>query len=161
MDKKEKKNSSFWNSLLIGVAGVALGIGAKFLVDEVISDLKEKENPKNRAQPNADEEKDNEKDKNDIKYFNLNENINRPIETKTGYIEYESFLCPISQEIMTDPVITPQGISYDRKNILDWLKRNKTCPITKSPLLAKDLITNYSLKNAIEEYLKRQDFKNY
>ena len=32
-----------------------------------------------------------------------------------------SFYCPISKQVMTDPVITPLGISYERSSIEEWL----------------------------------------
>jgi hypothetical protein len=70
--------------------------------------------------------------------------------------DYESFLCPICQEIMQDPVITPHGISYERKSILKWLEKNTKCPITKNPLRKEDLIVNYALKQAIDDYFKNQ-----
>ncbi|KAA6371328.1 MAG: hypothetical protein EZS28_033145, partial [Streblomastix strix] len=43
----------------------------------------------------------------------------------------EGFICPITQEIMVDPVIAEDGISYEREAIVDWLKVNKTSPITR------------------------------
>jgi hypothetical protein len=77
----------------------------------------------------------------------------------TEWSEYESFLCPITQEIMQDPVITPNGISYERKAVLNWLEKNNMCPITKKPLKKEDLITNYALKQAIDDYFKNQKNK--
>lgn len=32
---------------------------------------------------------------------------------------------------MVDPVIAEDGISYEREAIVDWLKVNKTSPITR------------------------------
>ncbi|PON50903.1 Coatomer beta subunit [Parasponia andersonii] len=47
------------------------------------------------------------------------------------------FLCPISLQLMRDPVTVSTGITYDRENIEHWLfSCNKsTCPVTKQPLL--------------------------
>jgi len=39
------------------------------------------------------------------------------------------FLCPITHELMTDPVIDPDGNSYERSAIVNWLKENSTSPI--------------------------------
>lgn len=52
----------------------------------------------------------------------------------------EEFLCPISQEIMKDPVIAADGHTYDRKNITKWLS-NKTGRC-KSPLNGNELRNN-------------------
>lgn len=41
-----------------------------------------------------------------------------------------SFLCPISQELMCDPVVCTDGHSYDRTNISRWLRTNGTSPKT-------------------------------
>jgi hypothetical protein len=32
----------------------------------------------------------------------------------------DDYLCPITQEIMLDPVITEDGETYERKAIQDW-----------------------------------------
>ncbi|CAN4099015.1 unnamed protein product [Withania somnifera] len=48
------------------------------------------------------------------------------------------FLCPISLQIMKDPVTTVTGITYDRDNIEQWLsmayENTTTCPVTKQVL---------------------------
>ncbi|KAG8043981.1 hypothetical protein GUJ93_ZPchr0458g22455 [Zizania palustris] len=44
------------------------------------------------------------------------------------------FLCPISLQIMCDPVILPTGITYDRDGIERWLLSAGTCPLTKQPV---------------------------
>jgi hypothetical protein len=65
-----------------------------------------------------------------------------------------AFTCPISLEIMVDPVITKQGYSFERTAILNWLRTNKTCPLTREPLEQKDLVPNLALKRDIEERRK-------
>ena len=37
--------------------------------------------------------------------------------------EYEEFVCPISQLVMKDPVMTVDGHSYERLYITEWLRR--------------------------------------
>ncbi len=148
MEKNQQvqKKTGVLSSLLVGIAGIAIGFGAKFLADEYLfkKDKDEKEK--------VDEELN--------RYYNIDSSNEKTFKTDEGYDEYESFLCPIGQEIMNDPVITPKGITYERNNILNWLKKSQICPITKTPLNESDLIKNYSLKNAIMEYIKKQDFKN-
>ena len=73
--------------------------------------------------------------------------------------ENEHYICPIGLTIMKDPVITPNGISFERVNIVNWLEKNNYCPITKKPLSVKDLIPNRSLKSAIDNYIK-ENIKN-
>ena len=62
---------------------------------------------------------------------------------------YPDIICPISKEIMKNPVITDNGISYERKDILKWLEKNKNCPITGEYLDSSLLISNIQLKNII------------
>lgn len=72
----------------------------------------------------------------------------------------ESFICPISQEMMSDPVMTKYGHLYERKYIEQWVTENGTCPMTNQKLGLGDLIPAYSVRNAIQEYKKmKQNIK--
>jgi hypothetical protein len=62
--------------------------------------------------------------------------------------------CPISQEIMQDPVCTPSGDTYERSEIVKWITSHHTCPFTRHPLQIKDLVPNKSLKNSIEGHIR-------
>ncbi len=62
------------------------------------------------------------------------------------------FRCPISHEIISDPVVAADGITYERKEIATWLTHHNTSPLTNIPLLNKTLIPNVNLRQAIEEY---------
>ena len=66
----------------------------------------------------------------------------------------ENFLCPITGEVMKDPVSDREGNTYERAAIEDWLRRNPTSPITRTPLDASSLAPNRALKNMIEEFLR-------
>jgi hypothetical protein len=58
-------------------------------------------------------------------------------------------ICPISFEIMTDPVICSDGHSYERVFIEEWLQESEVSPMTGAPLLNTTLIPNHSLKSLI------------
>lgn len=62
-----------------------------------------------------------------------------------------AFLCPITREIMKDPVIAADGYSYERRAIKQWLEQRGTSPITNLPLHNFNLVTNHSLRSAIHE----------
>lgn len=66
-----------------------------------------------------------------------------------------NFVCPITAEIMVDPVIDRDGNTYERTAIEEWLKRHGTSPITRRPLNFSDLTPNRVLKNAIDEARQR------
>ncbi|KAG4385945.1 hypothetical protein JHK82_034351 [Glycine max] len=64
------------------------------------------------------------------------------------------FLCPISLQLMRDPVTVCTGITYDRENIERWLFscKNNTCPVTKQCLLDHGLTPNHTLRRLIQSW---------
>lgn len=64
-----------------------------------------------------------------------------------------SFICSITGEIMSDPVSTTDGQTYERTAITQWLVDHNTSPNTRIILTNKTLTPNYALKSAIEEFL--------
>ncbi|CDY59599.1 hypothetical protein HID58_035248 [Brassica napus] len=64
------------------------------------------------------------------------------------------FLCPISLDIMKDPVIVSTGITYDRDSIEKWLFTGKknTCPVTKQVITETDLTPNHTLRRLIQSW---------
>jgi hypothetical protein len=51
-------------------------------------------------------------------------------------------MCPITLHTMHDPVITPDGITYDRWAITGWLEHNASEPSTRNPLTLSQLVPN-------------------
>ena len=66
----------------------------------------------------------------------------------------DEFLCPITLTLMRDPVIGPDGHSYERTAITQWLQTNPHSPLTRQPMTVQMLQSNYSLKTAIERYTR-------
>jgi Mg-chelatase subunit ChlD len=64
----------------------------------------------------------------------------------------ESFLCPISHQVMGDPYIDTDGNSYEKSAIMEWLATRQISPITRHPLLPSSLVPNRVLKTLIEEF---------
>jgi Mg-chelatase subunit ChlD len=64
----------------------------------------------------------------------------------------QNFLCPITQAVMTDPVIGSDGITYERTAIEQWFSLgHTTSPVTRAPMTSQSLVPNYALKALIEE----------
>lgn len=65
------------------------------------------------------------------------------------------FLCgKISFEILTDPVITPSGITYERKDIEEHLQRvGHFDPVTRVKLTQDQLIPNFSMKEVVDSFI--------
>ncbi|WVZ74121.1 hypothetical protein U9M48_022343 [Paspalum notatum var. saurae] len=67
------------------------------------------------------------------------------------------FLCPISMELMDDPVTVSTGVTYDRRSIEQWIFGcgRATCPATMQPLANIELTPNHTLKRVIDSWLDR------
>lgn len=81
-------------------------------------------------------------------------------------------ICPITLEIMEDPVMASDGITYERRAIKEWLLQKGTSPVTREPItnvfilnrIAKALINEYknaprivemvNLQSKLDEYIK-------
>jgi len=68
--------------------------------------------------------------------------------------EVPDYLCgKISFELMRDPVITPSGITYDRKDIEEHLQRvGHFDPVTRAVLVQEQLIPNLAMKDVIDSF---------
>ncbi|XP_028991610.1 WD repeat, SAM and U-box domain-containing protein 1-like isoform X2 [Betta splendens] len=76
---------------------------------------------------------------------------------QSGSESPDEFLCPISRELMKDPVIAADGYSYERESIESWIRgRNKSSPMTNLPLQTTLLTPNRSLKTAITRWKSSQ-----
>ncbi|KAI3472079.1 hypothetical protein Pfo_029115 [Paulownia fortunei] len=64
------------------------------------------------------------------------------------------FLCPITLEIMKDPVTISTGITYDRDSIEKWIfsQKNNTCPVTKQVLFDTELTPNITLRRLMQSW---------
>ncbi|STX28308.1 Ubiquitin fusion degradation protein 2 [Legionella beliardensis] len=69
-----------------------------------------------------------------------------------------AYLCPITQEIMSEPVIfTVDGNSYEKSAITEWLTKHRNSPITREEMepgqtIEKVLKPNRALIDAIDEF---------
>lgn len=71
--------------------------------------------------------------------------------SQKGPVAPSSFYCPISMELMNDPVMVATGHTYDRVCIERWLQQgNRTCPVTGMRLRHLELTPNFALRNAIQ-----------
>ena len=68
----------------------------------------------------------------------------------------DDFICPITAEIMTDPVSTADGFSYEREAITEWLRTKDTSPTTGATLESKKLIPNHSLRSIIRRFTEER-----
>ena len=91
-------------------------------------------------------------------HINISEYISTIYNSKETFLEYiiefnkddlKNIFCSISLEVMKDPVIDPDGNTYDRCNIVEWININNKSPITRNALSILQLRSNKILKSFI------------
>ena len=57
-------------------------------------------------------------------------------------------ICPITQDIMKEPVIDSEGNTYEKSAILEWLKISNKSPVTRNVISASRLVPNRALRDS-------------
>ncbi|CAA7042523.1 unnamed protein product [Microthlaspi erraticum] len=76
---------------------------------------------------------------------------------------YEAFLCPLTKQVMQNPVTLESGQTFEREAIEKWFNecrqngRPLSCPITSKQLSVTDLSPSIALRATIEEWRARND----
>lgn len=76
---------------------------------------------------------------------------------------YESFVCPLTKQVMRDPVTTENGQTFEREAIEKWFKECRVrgerpmCPLTLKELSSTELNPSIALRNTIEEWNQRNE----
>lgn len=79
----------------------------------------------------------------------------RPPARCPEWIRPDALQCPITLDLMTDPVTVCTGQTYDRASITRWIKAGcRTCPVTGERLRTADLVPNAALRGIIEKVLR-------
>ncbi|KAJ4970906.1 hypothetical protein NE237_004005 [Protea cynaroides] len=83
------------------------------------------------------------------------------IEEDTHILPFKNFICPLTKEVMKEPVVLESSQTYERSAIKYWFERciedgrDPTCPVTGQVLNSLEQKPNISLAGAIEEWLNR------
>ena len=64
----------------------------------------------------------------------------------------EEYICPITLEVMEDPVIAPDGYTYERTAIMQELKIRGISPMTRQEMNKSQLIPNRAVKDGIKKW---------
>jgi hypothetical protein len=79
-------------------------------------------------------------------------------EVKSGVSVPTYFRCPLSLELMLDPVIVASGQTYERQSIQTWLDNGlNVCPKTHQRLTHTNLIPNYTVKAMITNWCEENN----
>ena len=74
-----------------------------------------------------------------------------PSSNNTIPISLNTLKCPITHEMMTEPVMMVDGYSYEKRAIQHWLTQSNRSPMTNLPLHDTRLIPNLKLLEIINE----------
>lgn len=87
----------------------------------------------------------------------INDNNNESSTTSFWGSCPQEFRCPLSKELMRDPVIISTGQTYDRPFIQKWLKAgNRICPKTQQVLSHTILTPNNLVRDMITQWCKNR-----
>ena len=64
----------------------------------------------------------------------------------------DDFLCPVSHELMADPVLATDGHTYERREIERWFRKKLTSPKTGEALGSAAVFPNHSMRRMIVEW---------
>ncbi len=81
----------------------------------------------------------------------------RPLDIPESIDELDipkQYICPITTQIMKDPVILTDGHVYERQAIEQWLRTHNTSPITKAIVCSDTLIPCFAIKSLIESFVR-------
>jgi len=84
---------------------------------------------------------------------------NRIDEEREVRVSENHLLCPITQEVMDDPVIADDNVTYNRPAITQWQIRSATSPISRGPI-SNVFKPNLLVKGLIDEYNAQQQRQN-
>ena len=74
--------------------------------------------------------------------------------TESTYEYPEEFICPISFDLMTQPLVSIYGHHYQKAAILGWLSEgHRTCPLTRKPLTLRMLVSDSRLQSMIKGWM--------
>jgi hypothetical protein len=81
-----------------------------------------------------------------------------PIFVAMASLPPRHFFCPLSHKMMTDPVMTRDGLNFERKVIMEALEQNScVCPVTGKMLYPHELISNCKLEREIEQWRRSHE----
>ncbi|KAL7253444.1 hypothetical protein ACSBR1_007890 [Camellia fascicularis] len=70
----------------------------------------------------------------------------------------DEYRCPISLDLMRDPVIVASGHTFDRNSISQWINSgHHTCPKSGLRLIHMALIPNYALKSLVHQWCQENN----
>lgn len=68
------------------------------------------------------------------------------------------FMCPITLDVMVNPLMSRHGHSFERDAILEWISNGtRQCPLTRKPVRLNDFVPNSALEMKIWSWMWEND----
>ncbi|CAH1163015.1 unnamed protein product [Phaedon cochleariae] len=100
------------------------------------------------------DEETTEKLTKELRWLKKGTHMAEPFEDRLTDIPHE-FLCPITHEVMREPVTCSDGYTYEKNAITEWFMSGKrTSPMTNESLVTTDFVGNADLRHAIRDFLE-------
>lgn len=74
-----------------------------------------------------------------------------------GDASFNIFLCPITHDVMTDPVVSADGYTYERSAIARWFETSRKSPVTGQLLPHAELVPNHSVRTLLKTLIDLTD----
>ena len=74
---------------------------------------------------------------------------------------HDSLMCPLTLEILRDPVTAEDGHCYEREAIINWLQNHNTSPLTDESISIEGLRPSHTVKKLVNEFEQANRSKNY
>jgi hypothetical protein len=135
--KKSNKNKVILGTV-VGLGALAYGIYSLF---------------KNNNTNKTDTEKHN--------FFEKGEKIQNKFKLTDEEYDYvvskieKELVCPISLEIMSNPVNTACGHSFENEELISWIQKREFCPVCNQKINEREIFPNFSLKSLIEKEVRK------
>lgn len=93
-----------------------------------------------------------------VEKLSLNKCLDHSCSSKLLVPIPEDFRCPISLDLMREPVIISSGHTYDRNSIAQWIDSgHHVCPKSNQRLIHMALIPNYALKSLMQQWCQENN----
>jgi|ERR1719263_831655 len=76
------------------------------------------------------------------------------VELPPGVQPPAHMVCPITLDLMRDPVVAADGHSYERRHMQRWLRQSSVSPKNNTALSARWLVPNHNLRACILEWIE-------
>jgi U-box domain/Tir chaperone protein (CesT) family len=80
-------------------------------------------------------------------------NRNQTVDERSSSPIPRGFMCPLTMEVMFQPVLDGEGNTYERAALFKWLEQNPTSPISRQPLNQRMVLSNNALRETIHEFM--------